>query len=54
MIPIIPYINVTNSKEKLLELFGSEIKQKFLYDISLYISDMRLLKIYIMNIEFIV
>ncbi|WP_424686209.1 MAG: hypothetical protein ACNI3H_14820 [Halarcobacter ebronensis] len=44
VIPIIPYINVTNSKEKLLELFGSEIKQKFLYDISLYISDMRLLK----------
>lgn len=44
VIPIIPYINATNSKEKLLELFGSEIKHNFLYDISLYISDMRLLK----------
>lgn len=44
LIPIIPYINATNSKEKLLELFGSEIKHNFLYDISLYISDMRLLK----------
>lgn len=44
VIPIIPYINATNSNEKLLELFGSEIKHNFLYDISLYISDMRLLK----------
>lgn len=44
VIPIIPYINATNSKEKLLELFGTEIKHNFLYDISLYISDMRLLK----------
>ncbi|HUH42004.1 MAG TPA: hypothetical protein VLZ29_02700 [Sulfurimonas sp.] len=44
VIPIIPYINATNSKDKLLELFQDEIKPNFLYDISLYISDMRLLK----------
>lgn len=44
VIPIIPYINATNSKDKLLELFQDEVKSNFLYDISLYISDMRLLK----------
>ncbi len=44
VIPIIPYINATNSKDKLLELFGNDIKHNFLYDISLFISDMRLLK----------
>lgn len=44
VIPIIPYINATNSKEKLLEFFKDEVKHNFLYDISLYISDMRLLK----------
>jgi hypothetical protein len=44
VIPIIPYINATNSKDKLLELFQDEVKPNFLYDISLYISDMRLLK----------
>ncbi|MBU3015025.1 hypothetical protein KO488_09675 [Poseidonibacter lekithochrous] len=44
LIPIIPYINATNSKEKLLDFFKNEVKTNFLYDISLYISDMRLLK----------
>ncbi|MDD2887654.1 MAG: hypothetical protein PHY66_08295 [Aliarcobacter sp.] len=44
VIPIIPYINATNSKEKLLEFFKEEVKHNFLYDISLYVSDMRLLK----------
>lgn len=44
VIPIIPYINATNSKEKLLEFFQDEVKSNFLYDVSLYISDMRLLK----------
>lgn len=44
VIPIIPYINATNSKDKLLEFFQNEIKPNFLYDISLYFSDMRLLK----------
>lgn len=44
VIPIIPYINATNSKEKLMEFFKDDVKHKFLYDISLYISDMRLLK----------
>lgn len=44
VIPIIPYINATNSKDKLLEFFQDEVKPSFLYDISLYISDMRLLK----------
>jgi len=44
VIPIIPYINATNSKDKLLELFQDEVKPNFLYDISLYIADMRLLK----------
>lgn len=44
VIPIIPYINATNSKDKLLEFFQDEVKPSFLYDISLFISDMRLLK----------
>lgn len=49
LIPIIPYINSNNSKDKLLKYFKSEvdnhkIEQLFLYDISLHISDMRLLK----------
>lgn len=43
LIPIIPYINATNSKDILLDYFKG-INQNFLYDISLYISDMRLLK----------
>ncbi|MDO8452990.1 MAG: hypothetical protein Q7S59_00295 [Sulfurimonas sp.] len=44
MIPIIPYINSSNSYEKLLELFENEnIEDDFLRDISLYIEDMRLL-----------
>ncbi|MDD2790915.1 MAG: hypothetical protein PHU40_09665 [Sulfurimonas sp.] len=44
VIPIIPYINATNSKDKLLEFFQDEVSPNFLYDISLYIADMRLLK----------
>lgn len=44
VIPIIPYINATNSNEKLLDFFREEVDTNFLYDISLYISDMRLLK----------
>jgi hypothetical protein len=45
MIPIIPYINPSNSYNKLLELFEYEgIEDDFLGDISLYIEDMRLLK----------
>lgn len=43
LIPIIPYINATNSKDILLDYFKG-VNQNFLYDISLYISDMRLLK----------
>lgn len=43
LIPIIPYINATNSKDVLLDYFR-DIDQSFLYDVSLYISDMRLLK----------
>lgn len=43
LIPIIPYINATNSKDVLLDYFR-DINQNFLYDVSLYISDMRLLK----------
>lgn len=43
LIPIIPYINATNSKDVLLDYF-KDIEKSFLYDISLYISDMRLLK----------
>lgn len=43
LIPIIPYINATNSKDVLLDYF-EDIEKSFLYDISLYISDMRLLK----------
>ncbi len=45
LIPIIPYINSTNSKDKLLNYFDDKkVDKSFLYDISLYISDMRLLK----------
>jgi len=44
LIPIIPYINSTNSKDKLLSYFNQNVDKSFLYDISLYISDMRLLK----------
>lgn len=43
LIPIIPYINATNSKDVLLDYF-QDVEKSFLYDISLYISDMRLLK----------
>jgi hypothetical protein len=43
LIPIIPYINATNSKDVLLDYF-KDIEKSFLYDISLYISEMRLLK----------
>ena len=43
LIPIIPYINATNSKDILLAYF-EDIEKSFLYDVSLYISDMRLLK----------
>lgn len=43
LIPIIPYINATNSKDILFNYF-QDITKSFLYDISLYISDMRLLK----------
>lgn len=43
LIPIIPYINATNSKDVLLDYF-EDVEKSFLYDISLYISDMRLLK----------
>ncbi len=50
VIPIIPYINASSSEEKLLEFFNNkenktyEIDRSFLYGISLYIADMRLLK----------
>ena len=53
LIPIIPYINISTSYEKLIELFkddldnadiNSPITKDFLRDISLYIQDMRLLK----------
>lgn len=44
VIPIIPYINAKSSQDKLLEFFQNEVKTNFLYAISLYITDMRLLK----------
>jgi len=53
LIPIIPYINISTSYEKLIELFKDDLDNKdinnpitkdFLRDISLYIQDMRLLK----------
>ncbi|MEN4053903.1 hypothetical protein [Sulfurimonas sp. NWX79] len=53
LIPIIPYINISTSYEKLIELFKDDldntniknpITKDFLRDISLYIQDMRLLK----------
>lgn len=43
LIPIIPYINTTNSKDVLLEYF-KDVEKNFLYDISLFIADMRLVK----------
>lgn len=43
LIPIIPYINATNSKDVLLEYF-KDVEKNFIYDISLFISDMRLVK----------
>lgn len=43
LIPIIPYINATNSKDVLLNYF-SNVEKNFIYDISLFISDMRLVK----------
>jgi len=48
ILPIIPYINPSNSEMKLLEKFKQEIKDKkidetFLSQVSLYIDDMRLL-----------
>lgn len=45
IIPIIPYINPSNSYDKLLEIFeDSDLDKNFLSEISLYIDDMRLLK----------
>jgi hypothetical protein len=44
LIPIIPYINSTNSYEQLLSYFNQDVDRNFLSDISFYISDMRLLK----------
>ncbi len=41
LIPIIPYINATNSKDVLLRYF-KDVEKNFIYDISLFISDMRL------------
>lgn len=43
LIPVIPYINTTNSKDILFNNFKN-VSKSFLYDISLYISDMRLVK----------
>lgn len=43
MIPIIPYINQSNSYEKLLQKFGKSVSKEFLNDIAIYIDDMRLL-----------
>lgn len=45
LIPIVPYINSKNSKEKLIEYFYDEfqIDKYFLSGISLYITDMRIL-----------
>ncbi len=49
IIPIIPVINTTNSKEKLLEKFKANnletvVSKQFISNISLYIDDMRILK----------
>lgn len=45
LIPIVPYINSKNSKEKLIEYFCDEfqVDKHFLSGISLYITDMRIL-----------
>jgi hypothetical protein len=49
IIPIIPVVTSTNSKQKLiarleqLELINDDLSEEFLSDISLYISDMRML-----------
>ncbi len=44
IVPIIPYINPSNSYDKIADTFqNEEIEQIFLQDISLYIDDMRLL-----------
>ncbi|MCZ6175075.1 hypothetical protein O6B97_08670 [Campylobacter ureolyticus] len=44
IIPIIPYINATNSKDMFFKYFHDSIERKFIYDISLFIYDMRLVK----------
>lgn len=48
IIPIVPYVDASNSCDQLLEQFaaagfGNTFKRRFLQDVSLYLSDMRLL-----------
>lgn len=48
IIPVVPYVDASNSCDQLLEQFaaagfGNTFKRRFLQDVSLYLSDMRLL-----------
>lgn len=48
IIPIVPYVDASNSCDQLLEQFdaagfGNTFKRRFLQDVSLYLSDMRIL-----------
>lgn len=48
IIPVVPYVDASNSCDQLLEQFdaagfGSTFQRRFLQDVSLYLSDMRLL-----------